>query len=72
MDTRYICEAIRLARVSKNWKQSDFSARIGYSQNYYSELERGLHKFTIDHLERIGNALGVDYRELLPPPGKSS
>jgi transcriptional regulator with XRE-family HTH domain len=67
MDNQFIATAIRDARRSRNIKQSDLAARIGISQNYYSELECGKHKFTLEHLEKIGNELGVNYRSFIPP-----
>lgn len=68
MDSQHVLNAIRIARISKNMKQLEVSVLLGISQNYYSEIECGKHKLTLDMLEKIGKVLGKDYREFLPPP----
>ncbi len=68
MDSKYILDAIRIARTSQNKKQLEMSILLGISQNHYSEIETGKHKLSVEMLERIGNVLGKDYRDFLPPP----
>jgi transcriptional regulator with XRE-family HTH domain len=68
MDLNVILTQIRIARVSKGFKQEVLADKLGISQNHYSEIEKGKHKLTVEMLYKIGFALGVDYREFLPPP----
>jgi transcriptional regulator with XRE-family HTH domain len=68
MDLKLILNQIRIARVSRGYKQEVLAEKLSISQNHYSEIEKGKHRLTVEMLCKIGLALGVDYREFLPPP----
>lgn len=60
-----ISEALRLIRVFHDLKQVEAARRIGISQSYLSELERGLKPPPLDVLEKYSVAFGVPVSSIM-------
>jgi transcriptional regulator with XRE-family HTH domain len=58
-------EKIRKVRELRNFKQKIVADAIGVSQQYYSEMESGLAKVTIEHFLNIAKVLQVEPLNLL-------
>jgi transcriptional regulator with XRE-family HTH domain len=54
-------------RRQKGLTQEQFAERSGFSQQYVSDLERGLRNPTIVTLYELAQALGVSHLELVKP-----
>jgi len=54
-------------RRSKRCTQERFAEASGYTQQYVSDLERGLRNPTVVTLYHLANALGVSHVELVMP-----
>ena len=57
-------------RTAKGLTQEEFAERSGFSQQYISDLERGLRNPTVVSLYELAQALGVTHLELLQPERK--
>lgn len=57
-------------RRAKGLTQEEIEARSGFSQQYLSNLERGLRNPTVITLYEIAQALGVSHVELVEPDDK--
>lgn len=60
-----IYEKLRVMRVFKGWSQEELAEKLGYSVSGYAKIERGETKVDIPKLERIAEAMGLDWRKLL-------
>ncbi|MCC7006179.1 MAG: helix-turn-helix transcriptional regulator [Ottowia sp.] len=58
---------IREIRVSKGISQERLAELCNLHRTYVSSVERGKRNITVDNMERLAIALGVDLRELLNP-----
>lgn len=58
---------VRRLRLQKGLTQEELSAASGFSQQYISDLERGLRNPTVVSLYELAQAIGVNYLELLKP-----
>lgn len=47
--------------------QEELAELSGLHRTYVSSVERGIKNISIDNMEKLANALGVDIRELLTP-----
>ncbi len=56
---------LRAYRKKKGLSQEDFADFVGVHRTYMGGLERGERNLTLQSLERLAEALGVDVRELL-------
>lgn len=56
---------IRDVRLSKGMSQEKLAELSDLHRTYISSVERGERNVTIDSMERLANALGVDIRDLL-------
>lgn len=63
---------VRRFRQQKGLTQEQFSAASGFSQQYISDLERGLRNPTVVTLYELSQALGVSHLELLKPGRRKS
>jgi len=54
-------------RRQKGLTQEQFAERSGFSQQYVSDLERGLRNPTVVTLYELAQALGVSHVELVKP-----
>ena len=56
---------IRDVRLSKGMSQEKLAELSDLHRTYISSVERGERNVTIDSMERLAKALGVDLRDLL-------
>ncbi|WP_369076068.1 helix-turn-helix domain-containing protein [Succiniclasticum sp.] len=54
-----------LQRRRRGWTQTELAKRSGISRARISDIERGKESFTLTSIIDLGNALGIDYKELL-------
>jgi len=54
-------------RRQKGLTQEQFAERSGFSQQYVSDLERGLRNPTVVTIYELAQALGVSHLELVKP-----
>jgi transcriptional regulator with XRE-family HTH domain len=59
---------VRRARARKGLTQEEFAEKSGFSQQYISDLERGLRNPTVVTLFELAQALDIKPIELLRPP----
>jgi transcriptional regulator with XRE-family HTH domain len=58
---------LRRVRTSKGISQEKLADLCDLHRTYVSSVERGERNITVDNMERLAVALGVDIRELLNP-----
>jgi transcriptional regulator with XRE-family HTH domain len=58
-------EALRLIRVYHDMKQSDVAAKLGVSNSYLSEIEKGRKKPTLDLVEKYSVAFKIPVSSIL-------
>ena len=58
---------IRALRTAKGVSQEKLAEQAGFHRTYVSQLERGATNISLDNLEKIADALGVDASKLLKP-----
>lgn len=56
---------LRSARLAHGFSQEELAARAGLHRNYIGSVERNEKNISIDSMERLAIALGVDVVELL-------
>lgn len=64
---RLVGRNVRSIRLEKGLTQEKFAEQSGFTQQYMSDLERGLRNPTIVSLYEIALALGVDHVSLVTP-----
>ncbi len=62
---KLVGENVRRIRQEKGLTQEAFAEKSGFTQQYLSDLERGLRNPTVVTLYELAQALGVDHLELL-------
>ena len=62
---RLVGKNVRRIRLAKGLTQEELSVHAGFTQQYLSDLERGLRNPTIVTLYELALALGVDHVELV-------
>ena len=60
-------ENLRKLRTSKGLSQEKLADLCDLHRTYVSSVERGERNITVDNMERLAVALGVDIRVLLNP-----
>ena len=63
--TQHLAAILRRRRHDRELSQAQLAARAGLSQQYVSDLERGLRPSRTAHLDQLARALDVDVIELL-------
>ncbi|MEX3999796.1 helix-turn-helix domain-containing protein [Paraburkholderia sp. EG285A] len=63
-----IAANLRRERLAKRLSQEKLSVNCGLHRTYISQVERAANNLTIDNLQRIAEALGIDPQELLALP----
>ena len=58
---------LKKLRLAKGLSQEKLAEECELHRTYISSVERGERNITIDNMEKLANALGVDIRELLNP-----
>lgn len=66
---RRFAEHVLEARLSRGWTQEFLAEKAGLARTYVSEIERLKRNATLDVIERIADALGVDAEHLLRRKG---
>ena len=61
--------AMRLQRLANQMSQEDLAELSGLHRTYIGSVERGERNISIDNMERIAQALGVDITNLLSASG---
>jgi transcriptional regulator with XRE-family HTH domain len=56
---------LRSARLAHGFSQEELAARAGLHRNYIGSVERNEKNISIDSMERLAIALGVDVVDLL-------
>ena len=56
---------LRDRRIAKNWSQEELADRCGLHRTYVGSVERGERNVTLETIERIATAIGIDPLELL-------
>ncbi|PWB84424.1 MAG: XRE family transcriptional regulator [Methylocystaceae bacterium] len=69
---RLVGRNVRRIRLEKRLSQEQFAERSGFTQQYLSDLERGLRNPTIVSLYELAQALGVDHVSLVAPDEEAS
>jgi transcriptional regulator with XRE-family HTH domain len=64
---RLVGRNVKRIRLEKSLSQEQFAERAGFSQQYLSDLERGLRNPTIVTLYELARALEVDHVALVTP-----
>lgn len=59
---------LRVARKSAGFSQEELAHRAGLDRTYISALERAIYSATIDVVDRIATALGMEAAALLERP----
>lgn len=59
-------------RLEKGLSQEDLADECGLHRTYVSSVERGERNITVDNMEKLAIALGVDLRELISPNDEKS
>ena len=59
-------------RHLKGWSQEALAFEAGLHRTFIAHVERKARNISLDNIERIASALGINVYELLmPPPGSS-
>ncbi|WP_169891053.1 helix-turn-helix domain-containing protein [Litchfieldia alkalitelluris] len=58
-------ERIRRFRKKKKWSQADLAEKVGVSNTFMGNIERGEKPFSLETLEKIATVLGITLYELL-------
>ena len=56
---------VRRARAHHRWSQEELGSRAGISQTYVSQMESGQRAVSIDVLDRLTEAFGMEVSEIL-------
>jgi transcriptional regulator with XRE-family HTH domain len=64
---RRIAENVRCLRRKRGLSQEEMAELADFHRTYVSQLERCVTNISVDGLERLAIALGVDVLELLAP-----
>lgn len=59
---------LRAARKDAGLSQEALGERAGLHPTYVGSVERGERNISIDSMERLAEALGMEVRDLLGPP----
>lgn len=57
-------------RADKEWSQEALAFEAGLHRTFIAHVERHARNISLDNLDRIAAALGVQTYELLVPPGR--
>ena len=60
---------LRVMRLAQGLSQEELAHRAGVHRTYLGSVERGERNVSIDSIERLAGALGIDVGELVRLPG---
>ena len=60
-----LAENIRQVRLAQGMSQEALAEAAGFHRTFVSQIERQKNNISIDNIERLARALGVDLVELL-------
>jgi transcriptional regulator with XRE-family HTH domain len=63
---------LKKLRLEKGLSQEDLADECGLHRTYVSSVERGERNITVDNMEKLAIALGVDLKELIGSNEKES
>lgn len=63
---------LRKIRIAKGFSQEALAEACDLHRTYVSSVERGERNITVDNMEKLAIALGVDIREMLAPNANPS
>lgn len=72
LDYKAIGRRISIYRKKKGLTQAVFSEKLGISESYISQIERGATKVSLTRLDKIAEILKIDIALLLSPNVTSS
>jgi transcriptional regulator with XRE-family HTH domain len=58
---------LRIERARRGWSQEELASRAGISQTDTSHLESAARAVSIDTIEKLARALGIEVFELVKP-----
>lgn len=58
-------ERVKAARLKRGWTQAELSERLDWHQPVLCDLEKGRHAATLETVQKIANALGVQPSDLM-------
>ena len=61
---------VRKVRLQKGLSQEALAELSGLHRNYVGSVERGERNISVDNMERLALALGVEVVDLLRPPSR--
>ncbi|WP_429249760.1 helix-turn-helix domain-containing protein [Paraburkholderia sp. GAS333] len=64
---RRLAEHLRRLRLERQISQEALAEQCGFHRSYVSQVERCANNITLDNIQRLAMALGVDPIELLRP-----
>ena len=64
MEKQYL-ENLKNIRIAKKYSQLDMAEKLGFTQNNYSKIERGLGELSVDRLYEIAEILEVSIFQIL-------
>jgi transcriptional regulator with XRE-family HTH domain len=64
---RRLAEHVRRLRLAKDISQEALGVQCGFHRTFVSQIERCANNITLDNVQRLAMALGVDPSELLAP-----
>lgn len=60
-------QRLRLERTARGLSQEELAEQAGLHRTYVGSVERGERNITVDNMERLALALGLDVSSLLAP-----
>ncbi|RQU47895.1 XRE family transcriptional regulator [Burkholderia cenocepacia] len=64
---RRLAEHVRRLRLEREISQEALADQCGFHRTYVSQVERGATNITLDNVQKLATALGVDPIDLLVP-----
>lgn len=69
-DIKYLFgQRLKQIRLSQNLSQEELALRSGLDRTYVGSVERGERNIAIVNIKKLGDALGVSLKELMPDEG---
>jgi transcriptional regulator with XRE-family HTH domain len=69
---RLFAAQLRATRLAQGLTQEGLGERADLSWNYIGQVERGERNISVDNMDALARALGVELYELLQPPDRGA